>query len=254
MQSNKNRLRTPYLSATEQLEAPCYLHSYIDPKDGHEKSSHLLRNCRQFLEIQQFCDDLRAKATARVHTMERRAGPYSYPPEPYIPEPYIPAGGDEYVPTEVFPESRGQVNMIHKTSFSKREVKKFSREVKYTEVAMVDTPEFIDWSDQSISFSKADHPKAIPRPGHAALVLEAQIGGYNMSKVFMDGGSGLNLLFASTMKAMDLTVDMLRESDTGFHGIIPTRPAYSLGKISLDVVFGTPSNFRKEKVEFEVVD
>ncbi|KAK1613374.1 hypothetical protein QYE76_037047 [Lolium multiflorum] len=39
-----------------------------------------------------------------------------------------------------------------------------------------------------------------------------------------------------------------------FHGIIPTRPAYPLGKISLDVVFGTPSNFRKEKLEFEVVD
>ncbi|KAK1664688.1 hypothetical protein QYE76_052847 [Lolium multiflorum] len=263
-QSSKNRLRTPYLSATEQLEAPCYLHSYIDPKDCLEKSSHLLRNCRQFLEIRQFCDDLRAEATARVHTMERRAASYSYQPEPYVPEPYVPepyvpepyvpAGGDQYALAEVFPESRGQVNMIHKTSFSKREVKKFSREVKYAEVAMVDTPEYIDWSDQSISFSKADHPKAVPRPGHAALVLEAQIGGYNMSKVFMDGGSGLNLLFASTMKAMGLTVDMLKESDTGFHGIIPTRPAYSLGKISLDVVFGTPSNFRKEKIEFEVVD
>nr|XP_051218254.1 uncharacterized protein LOC127335578 [Lolium perenne] len=119
---------------------------------------------------------------------------------------------------------------------------------------MVDTPEYIDWSEQSISFSKTDHPKAVPRPGHAAFVLEAHIGGYNMSKVFIDGGSDLNLLFASTMKAMGLTVDMLRESDTGFHGIIPTRPVYSLGKISLDVVFGTPSNFRKEKIEFEVVD
>jgi hypothetical protein len=75
-----------------------------------------------------------------------------------------------------------------------------------------------------------------------------------MSKVFMDGGSGLNLLFASTMKAMRLSADMLKESDTGFHGIIPTRPAYPLGKISLDVVSGTPSNFRKEKLEFEVVD
>ena len=78
--SNKGRFHTPYLSATEQLEAPCYLHSYIDPKDVHEKSSHLLRNCRQFLEIRQFCDDLRAEATARIHTMERRAASYSYPP------------------------------------------------------------------------------------------------------------------------------------------------------------------------------
>ena len=75
-----------------------------------------------------------------------------------------------------------------------------------------------------------------------------------MSKVFMDGGSGLNLLFASTMKAMGMTADMLQESDTGFHGIIPTLPAYPLGKISLDVVFGKPDNFRKERLEFEVVD
>jgi hypothetical protein len=43
-----------------------------------------------------------------------------------------------------------------------------------------------------------------------------------MSKVFMDGGSGLNLLFASTVKAMGITTDMLQESDTGFHGIVPT--------------------------------
>jgi hypothetical protein len=186
--------------------------------------------------------------------MEEKARSYDRRPEPYVPEPYEPMEKDEYVPVEVFPALRGQINMIHKTSFSKREIKKFSREVKYAEVAMVDTPDFIDWSDQSITFSRADHPKAVPRPGHAALVLEAQIGGYNMGKVFMDGGSGLNLLFASTMRAMGLTVDMLKESDTGFHGIIPTRPAYSLGKTSLDVVFGTPSNFRKERIEFEVVD
>jgi hypothetical protein len=56
------------------------------------------------------------------------------------------------------------------------------------------------------------------------------------------------------MKAMGLSVDMLKESDTGFHCIIPTRPAYPLGKISLDVIFGTPNNFRKEKLEFELVD
>jgi hypothetical protein len=119
---------------------------------------------------------------------------------------------------------------------------------------MAEVPDYIDWSDQNIMFRKADHPTAVPRPGHTALVLEAHIGGYNMSKVFMDGRSGLNLLFASMMKAMGLSVDMLKESDTGFHGIIPTRPAYPLGKISLDVVFSTPSNFRKEKLEFEVVD
>jgi hypothetical protein len=139
---------------------------------------------------------------------KERAASYSYPQQ------YTP-GEDIYIPTEVYPASRGQVSMIHKTSFSKREAKKFSREIKFAEVAMAAVLDYIDWSDQSILFSRADHPTVVPRLGHAALVLEAQIGGYNMSKVFMDGGSGLNLLFARTMKAMELSVDMLKESDTG---------------------------------------
>nr|XP_051211307.1 uncharacterized protein LOC127328772 [Lolium perenne] len=93
-----------------------------------------------------------------------------------------------------------------------------------------------------------------PKPGHAALVVEAQIGGYNMSKVFMDGRSGLNLIFADTVKNMGITMRMLEEFDTCFHGILPTLPAYSLGRVYLNVVFRKPDNFRKEKIEFEIVD
>jgi hypothetical protein len=110
---------------------------------------------------------------------------------------------------------------------------------------MANVPEFIDWSAQSILFSRADHPMSILRPGHATLVLVAQIGGFNMSKEFMDGGSGLKLIFASAVKAMGIIADMLQESDACFHGIVPTLPAYPLGKISLKVVFRKPKNFRR---------
>ncbi|KAK1683241.1 hypothetical protein QYE76_044089 [Lolium multiflorum] len=99
---------------------------------------------------------------------------------------------------------------------------------------------------------RADHPMTIPKP-HAALVVEAQIGGFKMSKVFMDGGSGLNLIFLDTIKTMGITMRMLEETDC-FHGILPTSPAYSIGKVYLNVVFGKPDNFRKEKIEFEVVN
>ena len=75
-----------------------------------------------------------------------------------------------------------------------------------------------------------------------------------MGKVFMDGGSGLNLLFASTLHAMGIKPETLVESETGFHGIVPTMTVYPLGKISLNVVFGKPDNFRNERLEFEVVD
>ena len=142
--------------------------------------------------------------------------------------------------------------MIQKAHFSKREMKKFTREVNLAEASMA--TEYVNWSEQTIYFSRVDHPPSVPRPGHAALVLEAQIGGFNMGKVFMDGGSGLNLLFASTLKVMGIPVEALLESDTQFHGIILTLPALPLGKISLEVIFGKPGNFRKERLEFEVVD
>ncbi|KAK1652119.1 hypothetical protein QYE76_069924 [Lolium multiflorum] len=77
----------------------------------------------------------------------------------------------------------------------------------------------------------------IPKPGHAALVVEAQIGGFKMTKVFMDGGSGLNLIFLDTIKTMGITMRMLEETDTCFHGILPTSPAYTIGKVFLNVVF-----------------
>src|SRR3954469_8582672 len=85
-------------------------------------------------------------------------------------------------------------------------MKKFTREVNLAEATMAIIPEYLEWSSQSITFSRADHPPSVPRPGHAALVVEAQIGEFNMSKVFMDGDSGLNLLFACTLRAIQLSM------------------------------------------------
>jgi len=34
----------------------------------------------------------------------------------------------------------------------------------------------------------------------------------------------------------------------------PRKPVFPLGKIALDVIFGEPTNFRREKIDFEVVD
>jgi hypothetical protein len=57
-------------------------------------------------------------------------------------------------------------------------------------------------AETSITFSQSDHPPAVPRPGHAPLVLEAQIGGFDMDRVFMDGGTSLNIIFANTLRKM----------------------------------------------------
>ncbi|KAK1618649.1 hypothetical protein QYE76_024166 [Lolium multiflorum] len=231
--------RAPELPYAEQINAPCYLHSYVDSKDGKTKSSHLLRDCRQFLDM---------------HKLIQQSGQQPLPPPPPPPPQHQVQQAQPHQPNETFPPPRGQMSMIHKTGVSRREMKKLTREINLAESIMANIPEYVEWSSQNITFSRADHPMTIPKPGHAALVVEAQIGGFKMSKVFMDGGSGLNLIFVDTIKSMGITMGMLEETDTCFHGILPTEPGYSLGRIYLNVVFGRSDNFRKEKIEFEVVN
>jgi hypothetical protein len=75
-----------------------------------------------------------------------------------------------------------------------------------------------------------------------------------MSKVFMDAGSGINLIYANTLRAMNHSLTNLAQTKTTFHGIVPTTPILPLGKVTLDVIFGKPGNFRRERLDFEVVD
>jgi hypothetical protein len=116
------------------------------------------------------------------------------------------------------------------------------------------TPEYLDWSDQYIGFGREDHPFKVPRPGHSPLVVDAQIGGFHCSKVFLDAGSAINLIYAKTLRAMNISLTNLVPSEIGFHGIVLGKPEIPLGKIILEVVFGTHDNFRREKLEFEVMD
>jgi hypothetical protein len=132
--------------------------------------------------------------------------------------------------------------------------RKRGREVFQAEHALPASPEYLNWSEQPIGFDRSDHPPKIPRLGHHALVLEAQIGGFTSKKVFMDGGSSLNLVYADTRQKIKIPMNELLPSETSFHGIVPGKLTYPQGVISLDVIFGTPTNFRKEKIKFDVVD
>jgi hypothetical protein len=132
--------------------------------------------------------------------------------------------------------------------------RKRGREVFQAEHAPPASPEYLNWSEQPIGFDRSDHPLKIPRPGHHALVLKAQIGGFTSKEVFMDRGSNLNLIYADTLRKIKIPMTDLLPSETSFHGIVPGKPTYPLGVRNLDVIFGTPANFRKEKIELEVID
>src|SRR3954468_12027038 len=109
-------------------------------------------------------------------------------------------------------------------------------------------------AETSITFSQEDHPLAVPRPGHAPLVLDAQIGGYDMDKIFMDGGSSLNIIFVSTLHKMLIPRSVWKKSSTTIHGVVLGEVATSLGVIELEVVFGSRSVFARHTLEFEVLD
>jgi hypothetical protein len=114
-------------------------------------------------------------------------------------------------------------------------------------------PSLLDWSEDAITFSREDHPNRIPNPSQYALVVDPVIGNARFSKVLMDGGSSLNILYAHTLWLLGIGLDQLRPSTTPFHGVAPGKRVQPLGQIDLPVWFRTPDNFRKETLTFEVV-
>ena len=69
----------------------------------------------------------------------------------------------------------------------------------------------------------------------------------------MDGGSNINILYYETFHRMGLTDKNLKTSNTVFHGVVPGKSAYLVGKIELEVAFGDDHDSRAEKLTFEVV-
>jgi hypothetical protein len=117
----------------------------------------------------------------------------------------------------------------------------------------VATPVYLDWSDKPITFDQGDHPDRVPSPGKYPLVVDPVIGIVRLTKVLMDGGSSLNIIYADTLGILQIDLSSIRAGAAPFHGIIPGKRVQPLRQLDLPVCFGTPSNFRKETLTFEVV-
>jgi hypothetical protein len=119
-------------------------------------------------------------------------------------------------------------------------------------------PKLMYWSDQAIGWDRADHPKIMPNPGGYALVMDPTFVGLanNMrfSKVLIDNGSTINIMYRDTMQKLGIKENMLEPSKTTFHSIVPGLSCVPMGKIRIDVMFGNQDNCRLENLMFEVVD
>jgi hypothetical protein len=81
-------------------------------------------------------------------------------------------------------------------NMSSRQRKQEHREVFSVEAA---TPVYLDWSDRAITFDRDDHPDHVPNPGKYPLVVDPIIGNTCLTKLLMDGGSSLNIIYADTL-------------------------------------------------------
>jgi hypothetical protein len=112
---------------------------------------------------------------------------------------------------------------------------------------------YLDRSNKPISFDRGDHPDCVPSPGRYPLVVNPVIGNTRLIKVLMDGGSSLNIIYAETLGLLGIDLSSIRAGAAPFHGIVPEKRVHPLGQLDLPVCFGTPSNFRKETLTFEVI-
>ena len=98
----------------------------------------------------------------------------------------------------------------------------------------------------------------MPSPGRYALVVDPTLCGptnnVRFTRVLVDNGSAINIMYRDTMVKLGISPNQLMPSSCTFHGIVPGVSCAPMGKIWVDVAFGTKENCRVESIEFEVVD
>ena len=144
-----------------------------------------------------------------------------------------------------------QSYMVFVTEPTKKQSK--HRRAMEVNAVMPAVPKFMYWSEDEINWSIKDHPKVMPSLGGYALVVDPTLIGPDINvkftRVLIDNGSSINILYRDTMLKLGITDNMLQPSRTTFHGIAPGVSCAPMGKVGIDVLFGT-----RENLQFEVVD
>ena len=87
----------------------------------------------------------------------------------------------------------------------------------------------------------------MPSPGSYALVLDATLATdrctARFSRVLIDGGSSINIMYRDTMEKLNVKTKQLMPTRTMFHGIVPGLSCAPIGKIKIDVLFGDKEHF-----------
>jgi hypothetical protein len=91
-------------------------------------------------------------------------------------------------------------------------------------------PRYLNWSQYPIQFSREDQWTSIGNADLYPLVLDPTIAGTTVTKVLIDGGAGLNIIFLETLRKMGLDfAGLITLIGVSFYGIVPGKVAMLLG-------------------------
>jgi hypothetical protein len=106
-----------------------------------------------------------------------------------------------------------------------------------------------------ITFSREDQWTSFSALGKFLLVLDPVVAGSQLTRVLIDGGSSLNLIFVSTSKKMGLNVaGKLTPSKPPFYRIVPGYSSTPIGTVIIPVTFGTKDNYQTEHIKIKVAN
>ena len=84
------------------------------------------------------------------------------------------------------------------------------------------------------------------------MVLDPIINRYHLTRVLLDSGRSLNLIYQDTIRKMGIDSSRISQNSATFNGVIPGIEAHCWGSPVLEVTFGSPDNFRSEDLLFNI--
>jgi hypothetical protein len=108
------------------------------------------------------------------------------------------------------------------------------------------------WLHIQITFTEADI-KLTSFPHMDVMVITAHINKWNITRILVDNGSHVEILFHSTFELMGFSRKQLKEALKPLYGF-GGKKIELVGSISLSVSLGTLSNARTKYITFNVID
>nr|ABA96939.1 retrotransposon protein, putative, Ty3-gypsy subclass [Oryza sativa Japonica Group] len=132
---------------------------------------------------------------------------------------------------------------------SKRQKKMQLRTVHNITAAGDRAPRYLN---QQISFGPED-AEGVLFPHQDPLVISAEVAGFEVRRILVDGGSSADVIFAEAYAKMGLPTLALTQAPASLRGF-GGEAVQVLGQVQLVVAFGTSENRRKEQILFDAVD